>query len=262
MRLDIFESHGLVLEQPKSQADVTAKNLLRSGAVIGARPTDVIITRREIEHGPVAEDEAEGEQPLGRRTIVVVAQAVGPRNGAGGAEADAGQGRSLHGHVAREPPLFGRPERDGGRGDAKNRRSNVIVTAVEPPDAPVVVPDLVVRPVKEAAHHDILDKVAPVRTGLGGEFEREVIKGSVVGITRLARESVGEGKVQDCLFLFPVGVGGPFVEQEVVRLDEIRADAPAQAHEGRRVMAREHGLEAVAKHEAVEAGRWSDHRGP
>src|ERR1022692_4235682 len=263
MRLDVFESNSLVLEQPESEADVTAKNLLRTGSVIGARPADVIVTRREIDHGPPAEDETKGQQSLGSQSVVVIPLAVGPRNGSGRSEAGACHCRPLHGNMAREPPLFGRSEREGGRGDAKDRWSNVIIAAVESPDAPVIISDRVASPVKEAAIHYVLEKVVPVRTGLGGDFEREVIEGPVVVIARFSRETIDVGKIKDRLALLLVGIGGTFVEQKiVVCLDEVRAGAPAQAHEGRGVIARKHGLEAVAKHKATEASRRRYHRGP
>src|SRR5205823_3895912 len=121
---------------------------------------------------------------------------------------------------------------------------DVIVAAVQAPYPSIRVARRVVCPEEKAAGRDGLKGV-----GAGGlELEIEVVEGTLVAITGLPREPVGDGEI--C---------GPFVLSNAARearrvRQRVQARAEFEPREDGRGSAREHVVKPVAEDEAVEAG--------
>ena len=137
----------------------------------------------------------------------------------------------------------------------KDLRREVVVAAEEAPHAAVVVAALVALAHQQPAHGRVLDRVAHrVRVGHGGELEVEVVERPRVAIPRLARQAVGDRVVEAALL--PLHV----VRQPLVGDFAGDGGADAQAHEDLRIATREHRLEALAEHQAVEPRGRRDQR--
>ena len=214
----------------------------------GSQAADVVLLRRHIKHGHVAEDETEFKEPLRGGAIVIVAfsRAVG---GARRAVADAAEGRALERHRMRKPPLGGRTEVEGRARNAEDLRRNVVVGPEEAPHPAIRVACSIRRADKKAPDDDVLE-------GVGGgcsELKIEVIEWAAVAIAGLPGQPIGQLEICDRLILFEVR--GGWAGQ--VR---IQGRAELKSRGDSRSMAREHGVEPVAEHEAVEAGRWRERR--
>src|SRR5579863_8910620 len=125
-RFDILDPDGVATVNTHSDPHVLTGDILRSIRVVRAHSADVVLAPRKVEHGHLAEDEAEREESLRGGAEVVVAYThdivTHPLGGAGGSEADAAEGRTLERYRAREPPLGGGAEGKGRARDAKGLR--------------------------------------------------------------------------------------------------------------------------------------------
>ena len=211
----------------------------------GAQAADIVPATRRVEHGPVAKDEAEREESLRGDAVVVVPL---PRSGdvAGRAVADAAEDRALERHRFSEPPLEGGAERDGRARDTEDLRGYVVIAAVKSPYPSIGVARFVFTSEEEAADHDVLEGVVCVADS--HDLKVEVIEGARIAIARLPREPIGHGEVHSRI-LPADGAQSALVIQAVVQIN-----AEPQAPEGGRIIAREHGREALAEDEAVQAG--------
>src|ERR1035437_4791073 len=72
VRRDILDAQGVAAENPHDDPRVAAEDRLRATLVVGARAADIIFARRQVEHGPLAEDEAKGHQLLQICAVMVV----------------------------------------------------------------------------------------------------------------------------------------------------------------------------------------------
>src|SRR5258706_14763860 len=82
--------------------------------------------------------------------------------------------------LLRQPPLGRRTERKRGAGDTKGLRLDIVITAVQPPHAPIILSSLVVGSDQQAARHQVFETVG---SGQGG-LEGKVIEWPVIGIAR------------------------------------------------------------------------------
>ena len=126
MRFDVLDADSVTAVNTHRERRVPAEDLLQTSFVVGARAADIVLTPRQIEHGRLAEDEAEREQSLRGVAVVVVAYTrcgvAHGCDGAGCSETDAAEERTLERHRVREPPLGGGAEREGRARDTEGRR--------------------------------------------------------------------------------------------------------------------------------------------
>src|SRR5207248_3662224 len=141
------------LEAHRQRRISTEYVVVPSGAGRGD-PAYEIRAPDRVERDLAIENETQREQRLWRDTVVVVgiARAV-QRPDAGVARAE--HSRPLKRDRVGEPPLAGRAERQRGARDAKDLRRDVVVTAVEPPDAAIIRAELVVLGEKRSPRQDV-----------------------------------------------------------------------------------------------------------
>ena len=65
LRGNVLERDGMAVVHAYSERRCPAGDILRSPMFGGAQATDVVLLRRRIKHGHVAEDETEFKEPLG-----------------------------------------------------------------------------------------------------------------------------------------------------------------------------------------------------
>ena len=110
---DVLDPEGVTAVNANGESHVQAVDSLSSPRVIAAHASLIIRASCKVEHGPVAKDETEREEPLRGDAVVVVALTHwGDITGRG--IADAAEGRALERYRSREPPLKGSTERGGG----------------------------------------------------------------------------------------------------------------------------------------------------
>src|SRR6266852_1225615 len=238
-------AHG---EPHGGAVDHLVSKLLRIGRRSGAQADDPVLAALRLEHRPLAEDEAEAEERLRNHPVSVVTfRAV--TDGAGGAEANAEEGRALEGDRGRQPPLADGAERDIRGRDAEDPRRQVLVAAEEPPHPPEIVAQLVFRTGEETANREVLDGVDRAAcVGHRRELEEEEVERALVLIPGLPGKPIDHVVVEASLLLVNSGRearGGRFRGE---------GEAEPQANEDFRIAARENGLEPVAEDETVEGG--------
>src|SRR5687767_450414 len=110
-------------------------------------------------------------------------------------------------------------------------------------------PDIVILAEQQPAGHDVFENVG----ARSGALKREVVEGTLVVVAGLARQPVVDGKVRLKLAAF-----GPCRSAGNVLPAKVRAEREAAVVV--RVVARENGVETIAKGQAVEAGRRRNRR--
>ena len=175
-RRNVLDRDGMLVVHPQGERRRPTGDVLRSTILGGSHAADEVLVRSDVKHGPVAEDEPEFEEPLRGRAVVIVAftRAV---NDACRAVADAAESRALERHLVREPPLGGRPEREGRTRNAEDLRRNVVVRPVEAPDSAIRVAHCIGGSDQEAPGNDVLEGVG----GGGSELENEAPRSKLRG---------------------------------------------------------------------------------
>src|SRR5262245_50718083 len=132
---EVSHGHRVPSGEPPSDRRVASHNHVTSRGDLTADVADEISMRGKIERHAIACREPEGRTGLWRHTVVV-ASGVSQRLRRG--VADAREAADLHADPVRTPPLRARSYRQGRRGDAEDVRRQVVIHAVETPDAPTI----------------------------------------------------------------------------------------------------------------------------
>src|SRR5512141_2298831 len=77
LRVDVLDPEPVAFVNAYGERRVPAEDALRSIHLGGTEAADIVLARRHVEHGLVAEDQAGGEKPLTYRAVVVVAFLTG-----------------------------------------------------------------------------------------------------------------------------------------------------------------------------------------
>ena len=101
----IPEGDAVTVKDPQGERGVSDHHVFPSLRLRREHPGDIVFTSREIDHGPLAQDETEREQSLRTDAIVVIPIACA-FNAAGGAIPGPPQGGPLKCYVLRQPRRF------------------------------------------------------------------------------------------------------------------------------------------------------------
>src|SRR5581483_11598535 len=184
-----------------------------------------------------------------RRRAVVIVGVGGAVQGADAGIAKAAEQRSLHREALGDAQLARRAERQRGARDAEKLRRDVVVAAVQAPDAAIALACLVIRAEQQATGREVLDRVRAGRA----QLEAEVIPRPLVAIARLARQAIVHRVIDQQLVALDVGR---------LALAHLRGATCADLDSCviGRVPAVQDLLEALTERGAVEAGRRRNRR--
>ena len=73
LRRDVLDRDGMAVVYAHGERCRLAGDVLRSPRLGGPYAADIVLMRCHVEHGPVAEDETEFEEPLRGGAVVIVA---------------------------------------------------------------------------------------------------------------------------------------------------------------------------------------------
>src|SRR5207249_1052190 len=152
----VLDCDPVIAGDAHRERGLAADDVVLSRAVGGKHAGDEILAALEIERSPVAEDEAQREQGLRGDAVVIIAFAGAmyrARRGIAGAE----ESRALQRDRPGEPPFGRGAERERGARHPEYLRRNVVVAAVEPPHAAIVLACLIVLADQEAPAQDALE---------------------------------------------------------------------------------------------------------
>eukprot|EP01136_Pigoraptor_vietnamica_P029142 Opistho-1_new@87099 len=246
VRPDVLHAHGVPLVEAPVEGGVDAGDVVAPGRAVGDAAEEVLL-RLQVDRGAVAGDQPQREAQARRHAVVVVAVLGGAAQRAGGRVAQAGEHRALQCQPLGGPPLPGRAERQRGGREVEDLRRQVVVAAVQAPQAADVVADRVVGAEQQAAGGQRLHAVGAG----GGGVEAEVVERAAVGVAVLARQAVVEREVDHRLVAFQVARAAQVVLRRA-------GDAEAQPAVVDRVVVDEGAFEARAEGEAREAQRGRD----
>src|SRR5204862_3750609 len=149
-RPPVLDADRMLTRHARGQREFGARDVVAAAGAGAGDSADEEVARGDVERGRVAEDEAQREQALRREPIVIIGILAGVE-GTDAGIARAGEDRALGDDRIGKPQLARGAERERGARHAKNLRRDVIVAAVETPDAPEVLAPRVVRADKQAA---------------------------------------------------------------------------------------------------------------
>src|SRR6185369_9307662 len=246
---DVADRDRVLATQAPGERGVEADDVVVAATRCRRDLADEVLATGDVERELVAVRKAQREERLRRDAVVVVAVARRAVRAADRGVADAGEAAALERPVAREPPVARRAERDRGRRDTKRLRRDVVVAAVDAPDAAVRRPGLVGLADQKAARQHVLEAVRARRRRL----ERELVERPPVVVVFRARQAVVDREVDLRLVAVDaVRSGGVVVDAACI--------AEAEPAVVRRAAAREDGAVAVVEDKPVEARRRRDRR--
>src|SRR6185437_10244595 len=121
VRDGIAKRHAVGAENPERQGRFTSQDVFLPMRLRGQKTADIVFTSGEVEHRTIPENQPQREEPLTRRSIVVVAF-FDTLNAAGCAIAGTGKRHALKSDRTRKPGLPDGAERKRDAGDPEYLR--------------------------------------------------------------------------------------------------------------------------------------------